>query len=79
MATPGELINVNSASEVADLTLLYTNTWTVRGVENVSLVLEPVIGSVSRIPPGEKASFRIVWSGNVAGGNVQRSAKRRYM
>ena len=71
LATPGELINVNSASEVADLTLLYTNTWTVRGVENVSLVLEPVIGSVSRIPPGEKASFRIVWSGNVAGGNVQ--------
>ena len=34
LATPGELINVNSASEVADLTLLYTNTWTVRGVES---------------------------------------------
>jgi hypothetical protein len=71
LATPGELINATSDSEVADLTLLYTNTWTARGVENISLVLEPIIGSVSRIPPGEKASFRFVWSGNTGGGNVQ--------
>lgn len=68
LAASGELINATSASEVADLALLYTNTWTVRGVENVSLVLEPIIGSVSRIPPGEKASFRFVWSGNAGGG-----------
>ena len=71
LATPGELINATSDSEVADLTLLYTNTWTARGVENISLVLEPIIGSVSRIPPGKKASFRFVWSGNTGGGNAQ--------
>ncbi len=71
LAEPGELINATSDSEVADLTLLYTNSWIARGVENVSLVLEPVIGSVSRIPPGEKASFRFVWSGDAGGGNVQ--------
>lgn len=71
LATPGELVNVTSGSEVADLTLLYANTWTARGVENISLVLEPVLGSVSRIPPGEKASFRFVWSGNTGGGHAQ--------
>lgn len=71
LADSGELINVTTGSEVEDGTRLYGHTWAARGTENVSQSIEAAIGSTTRIAPGQKASFRFVWSGNAGAGHAQ--------
>ena len=71
LAAPGELINVNTASEVSDGKLFYENDWTATGVENVSQSVAAVINSAARIAPGESAAFRFLWSGQSGNGQAQ--------
>lgn len=71
LATPGELINASTGTEVSDQRVFYSNTWSARGVEHVSQSLAAVVNSALRIPPGEKASFRFVWSDAAGNGHAQ--------
>ena len=71
LAAPGELINVAQGSEVQDGRTFYDNTWTERGTENVSQSIAAVINSAARIAPGEKASFRFLYSGETGNGQAQ--------
>ncbi len=71
LASPGQLINVSTGTEVQDQRVFYNNTWSETGTENVSQSLAAVIDSAVRIAPGEKASFRFLWSGNTGNGEAQ--------
>jgi len=71
LASSGQLINASTGTEVSDLKILYEDTWTSKGVKEVSLSLAAEIGSAVRIPPGQKASFRFVWSNAPGNGHAQ--------
>ena len=71
LASPGQLINVSTGTEVSDQKVFYSNTWSTKGVEHVSQSLAVVVDSAVRIPPGQKASFRFVWSDAAGNGHAQ--------
>ena len=71
LASPGELINASTNSEVTDQRIIYRDTWITRGVKEVSLSLAAEIQSAVRVPPGQKASFRLEWSGAQGNGHAQ--------
>ena len=71
LASPGLLINASTNTEVSDQRVLYQDTWIARGVKEVSLSLAAEIQSAVRIPPGQKASFRLEWSGAQGNGHAQ--------
>ena len=71
LASPGELINASTGTEVSDQKVFYTNTWSSTGVEHVSQSLAAVVNSAVRIAPGQKASFRFVWSDAAGNGHAQ--------
>ena len=71
LATPSNLINVNTGTEVQDGKTFYNNVWSEKGVENVSQGIAAVINSSARLAPGDSASFRFLWSGQTGGGQAQ--------
>ncbi len=73
LASPANsnLRNVSTGTEVANLKNFYSNTWASVGIENVSVSVSGVLGSASRINPGESASFRFRWSGATGNGEAQ--------
>jgi hypothetical protein len=62
LATPGNLINAATGTEVLDQRVFYNNVWSSTGVENVSQSVATVIDSAARLAPGDKATFRFEWS-----------------
>ncbi len=71
LASPGELINASTNSEVTDQRIIYQDTWTAKGFKDVSHSLAAEIGSAVRVPPGQKASFRLEWSNAQGNGHAQ--------
>lgn len=71
LASPGKLVSVSSGTEVMDQKMFYANTWSEKGVVNVSQSIAAKINSAARIPPGEKATFRFIWSNASGNGQAQ--------
>lgn len=79
LATPGLLIKKSTGLEVVNLKLISTVTWDnalvasgeMEKKNQISRSLGGAVDSAAYIPPGEKASFRFLWSGETGSGQAQ--------
>ncbi len=71
LAEEGELIKLNSGTEVDDLTNFHTAMWTEREAKNISQSIGAITQAQAYIAPGKSAAFRFLWTGETAGGQSQ--------